>query len=267
MAWLWTAPHSGAKRGCPRGRDRNRGRYRYRPGVDRIPGVHRFVMISNPDTDCDPDTDPDPEDSSLLFQGYNDTWGSPERQSLSGSHGQRPWFEVGITTWKGGKMRVTISRFVWILMIVGLGLYLPSRSGAQETVVACCSCSEPQFDEDCNYVCPDSPFCECGSPYCAADGSGWMCAQPPSCSPGYQLACSGGGWTCEYAGGGGGGTGGGGCEPFCYCPWFDPYCAYCPYWDPYCEYCDYEWDESCYDCDPCDPSCGSYYTGYWYCMI
>jgi hypothetical protein len=50
------------------------------------------MMISNPDTDCDPDTDPDPEDSSLLFMGYIDTHGSPERQSLSVSQGQRPWF-------------------------------------------------------------------------------------------------------------------------------------------------------------------------------
>jgi len=46
-------------------------------------------MIWNPDTDSDPDTDPDPEDSWLRFPQSN---GSPERQSLSGSHGQRPWF-------------------------------------------------------------------------------------------------------------------------------------------------------------------------------
>jgi len=47
-------------------------------------------MISNADTDCDPDCDP--EDSSLLLPEFNGTHGSPERHSLSGSHGQRPWF-------------------------------------------------------------------------------------------------------------------------------------------------------------------------------
>jgi hypothetical protein len=49
-------------------------------------------MISNADTDCDPDSDPDIEDSSRLTAKFRVTHGSPERQSLSGSHGQRPWF-------------------------------------------------------------------------------------------------------------------------------------------------------------------------------
>jgi hypothetical protein len=46
-------------------------------------------MISNLDADSDPDSDPDPEDSWLMLPQSN---GSPERLSLSGSHGQRPWF-------------------------------------------------------------------------------------------------------------------------------------------------------------------------------
>jgi hypothetical protein len=36
--------------------------------------------------------DPDIEDSSRLTAKFRVTRGSPERQSLSGSHGQRPWF-------------------------------------------------------------------------------------------------------------------------------------------------------------------------------
>ena len=53
-------------------------------------------MISNADTDCDPDSDPDIDDSSRLTAKSRVTQGSPERQSLSGSHGQRPWFQVGM---------------------------------------------------------------------------------------------------------------------------------------------------------------------------
>jgi hypothetical protein len=45
-------------------------------------------MISNPDTDCDPDTNPDPE---LFFREHYDNHSSPEWQSISGLHGQRPW--------------------------------------------------------------------------------------------------------------------------------------------------------------------------------
>jgi len=52
-------------------------------------------MISNADTDCDPDSDPDIEDSSRLTARFRVTQGWPERQSLSGSHGQRPWSYVG----------------------------------------------------------------------------------------------------------------------------------------------------------------------------
>ena len=59
-------------------------------GADLDTEVHWFIMISNDDTDCDPDTDPDPEDSSLLFLGYNDTRGSPERLGFSGLNGRRP---------------------------------------------------------------------------------------------------------------------------------------------------------------------------------
>jgi hypothetical protein len=91
-AWLWPVPHSGANRGNPRGRRRYRDRYRYRFGVDPNPEVHWFIMISNADTDCDPDSDPDSEDFSILLREFNGTHGSPERHSLSGSHGQRPWF-------------------------------------------------------------------------------------------------------------------------------------------------------------------------------
>ena len=54
-------------------------------------------MISNADTDCDPDSDPDIEDSSRLTAKFRVIYNSPERQSLSGSHGQRPWFQVGMT--------------------------------------------------------------------------------------------------------------------------------------------------------------------------
>jgi hypothetical protein len=49
-------------------------------------------MISNADTDCDRDSHPDIEDSSRLTAKLRVTHSSPERQSLSGSHGQRPWF-------------------------------------------------------------------------------------------------------------------------------------------------------------------------------
>jgi len=49
-------------------------------------------MISNDDADCDSDSDPDSDDSSLLIPDSTDIDGSPERQSLSGSHGQRLWF-------------------------------------------------------------------------------------------------------------------------------------------------------------------------------
>jgi hypothetical protein len=45
-------------------------------------------MILNADTNCDPEI----EDSSRLTAKFRVTHGSPERQSLSGSHGQRPWF-------------------------------------------------------------------------------------------------------------------------------------------------------------------------------
>jgi hypothetical protein len=48
-------------------------------------------MISNADTDRDPDSNPDIEDPSRLTARFRVTQGSPERQSLSGSHGQRPW--------------------------------------------------------------------------------------------------------------------------------------------------------------------------------
>ena len=65
------------------------GRYRYRPGVDLDPEVRRLITSSHADTDCDPD--PDPEDSSRLTAKSRITHGSPERPSLSGSHGQRPW--------------------------------------------------------------------------------------------------------------------------------------------------------------------------------
>jgi hypothetical protein len=49
-------------------------------------------MISNADTDWDRDSDPDIEDSSRLTAKLGVTHCSPERQSLSESHGQRPWF-------------------------------------------------------------------------------------------------------------------------------------------------------------------------------
>jgi hypothetical protein len=55
------------------------------------PEVHRLIMISKDDTDCDPDSD----DSSLSLLDCDGAYGSPERHSLSGSHGQRPWFWVG----------------------------------------------------------------------------------------------------------------------------------------------------------------------------
>jgi len=54
-------------------------------------------MISNADSDRDPDSDPDIEDSSRLTAKFRVTRGSPERLSLSGSHGQRPWFWAGTT--------------------------------------------------------------------------------------------------------------------------------------------------------------------------
>jgi hypothetical protein len=158
-------------------------------------------------------------------------------------------------------MKFTLTRIAWIFVILGVGFYAQSISVAQE-IEACCRCGDPQFDSDCNFVCPDSPFCECGYPYCSEDGSGWVCAGAPYCEPGYEPACVNGAWTCAYAGGNGGI---GGYDSYFYCPFFDPYCAYCPYWDPYCEYCDYEWDSFCYDCDSCDPSCYSYYTNYWAC--
>ena len=53
-------------------------------------------MISNADTDCDPDSDADIDDSSRLIAKSRITQGSPERHSPSGSHGQRPWFQVGM---------------------------------------------------------------------------------------------------------------------------------------------------------------------------
>ncbi len=163
-------------------------------------------------------------------------------------------------------MRFMVSRTAWIFMILSFGMFAQSMLPAQQEVEACCNCVEPQFDLDCNYVCPDAPYCECGSPYCAADGSGWICPEAPQCAPGYEPACSNGQWTCEYAGSSSTG-GGGSCDPYCFCPWFDAFCELCPYYDPYCEYCDYDWDPYCYDCDSCDPSCGSYYQYYWNCAI
>jgi len=53
-------------------------------------------MISNADTDCDPDSDAGIDDSSRLIAKFRVTQGSPERHSPSGSHGQRPWFQVGM---------------------------------------------------------------------------------------------------------------------------------------------------------------------------
>jgi len=54
--------------------------------------AHWSIMISNNDADGDPDSDPDPDDSSLLIPDCNGIDGAPYRQSLTGSHGQRPWF-------------------------------------------------------------------------------------------------------------------------------------------------------------------------------
>jgi len=52
-------------------------------------------MISNADSDCDPDSD----DSSRLTAKSRVTQGSPERLSLSGSHGQRPWVYLVLSIW------------------------------------------------------------------------------------------------------------------------------------------------------------------------
>ena len=152
-------------------------------------------------------------------------------------------------------MRCAALRLAWILMIIGFALPMQYGFIAQEEVMECCSCGDPEFDADCNYVCPDAPWCQCGSAACSEDGSRWLCAPPPVCASGYEPTCANGQWNCSY-------SGGGGYDYFC--PWFDPYCDYCPYWDPYCEWCDYEWDLSCYDCDPFDPSCEKYYMGYWW---
>jgi hypothetical protein len=53
--------------------------------VELNPEVHWWIVISNPDAESD--SDPDPEDYWLMLPHSN---GSPERLSLSGSHGQRP---------------------------------------------------------------------------------------------------------------------------------------------------------------------------------
>jgi hypothetical protein len=49
-------------------------------------------MISNADKDGAPDSDPDIDNPSRLTAKSRVIHSSPERQSLSGSHGQRPWF-------------------------------------------------------------------------------------------------------------------------------------------------------------------------------
>ena len=63
-------------------------------GIDRelasIPMPVGQSMISNADSDSDADSDPD--NSWRLTAKSRITHSSPERQSLSGSHGQRPWF-------------------------------------------------------------------------------------------------------------------------------------------------------------------------------
>jgi hypothetical protein len=46
-----------------------------------------MTLVFNADSDTDSDT----EDPSLLFVQCTGIDGSAERQSLSGSHGQRPW--------------------------------------------------------------------------------------------------------------------------------------------------------------------------------
>jgi hypothetical protein len=51
--------------------------------MDLNPEVHRLIKISKDDTDCDPDSD----DSSLSLLDCAGAYGSPERHSLSGSHG------------------------------------------------------------------------------------------------------------------------------------------------------------------------------------
>jgi hypothetical protein len=51
-------------------------------------------MISNADSDSD--TDSDPDNSWRLTAKSGITYSSPERQSLSASHGPRPWVYLAL---------------------------------------------------------------------------------------------------------------------------------------------------------------------------
>ena len=85
--------HSGAIRISPRGRSRNRSRYRYRFAVDLKSEGHCLIIFRMPIPTPIPTPTPrilDSQSRSLRNPRQ------PERRSLSGSHGQRPWLQVEV---------------------------------------------------------------------------------------------------------------------------------------------------------------------------
>jgi hypothetical protein len=60
-------------------------------GVHFHSEAHLFASIFDPDSNTDPD------DDRLLLAKISCINGSPERQSLPGSHGQRPWIYLALT--------------------------------------------------------------------------------------------------------------------------------------------------------------------------
>jgi hypothetical protein len=66
----------------------SRGRYRNRDRTGNILRCEQRCVLNN---DPDTDSDPDPEVLSRFVAESSLRHGTPERLSLSGSHGQRPW--------------------------------------------------------------------------------------------------------------------------------------------------------------------------------